>query len=334
MQCANCHFENMPGTARCARCGTPMDFALVAVDVHPPRARRWRKPFRRFFRVSEFTQSGIDSLRASAAALSSRRAAITQDWTLSFIGRLAIPGWSQFAMHRKIRGRLFLWGSIASLIPGILFFGGGWGSMGFFLLFSLHCASVIDALTIERRSVRSALGLGLLVYAVLGLLIYLPAWRLANLAVRPYALNNDFRPFSAGDVLLMNRLASPRIGDIVIYQRPEVRFPIAGAAHNAQYVLGGPGVDRILAIGGEHVQSTGGRLLVNGAERTCCSLNLPRLPDFQIDVPAGQCLIWPSVANLPMDLNPWQTAVLVPVSNIQGRVFFQTGPVSKWGPLR
>ena len=153
------------------------------------------------------------------------------------------------------------------------------------MMFSLHAGSISDALTTEERPMGVAIARGLLVYLALGLLLYLPAGRLLSRVVRVYNIQQDFRPFNEGDVLVAHRLGRPQTGDVVVYERPNVAF-VWGH-------IGGPGADRVLAVGGEHVQSSGTKLLVNGVERTCRPLNPIQLPAFELDVPAGFVLIGP-----------------------------------------
>jgi hypothetical protein len=201
-------------------------------------------------------------------------------------------------------------------------------------MFSLHAASVTDALTSERRPLAEAVGLGLLVYVVLGFFLYLPAGRLLNMAARPYAVNDNFRPFVGGDVLLVHGARNPHPGDIVIYQRPHTEVG-ARVEHGTVYIINGPGVDRVLAVAGEHVKLAGSTLLVNGQERLSRPLNAMQFPQMELDVPEGFCLIWPSVAvNVPMDIAAWQHVILVPVADVEGHAFFQTSPISHWGPVR
>ncbi|MBX9581681.1 MAG: hypothetical protein K2X87_15370, partial [Gemmataceae bacterium] len=40
MQCVNCAFYNVPGSAACGRCGTTLRFDQLDVSVEPPRAGR------------------------------------------------------------------------------------------------------------------------------------------------------------------------------------------------------------------------------------------------------------------------------------------------------
>ena len=53
MQCSNCQFQNMPGVQTCGRCGASLQLASLAIDVHPPRAGRAAKRWRRWFPVDQ-----------------------------------------------------------------------------------------------------------------------------------------------------------------------------------------------------------------------------------------------------------------------------------------
>ena len=46
MRCPRCKFENIPGQGRCFKCGSVLGGQAAAVDVHPPRMARWKRPFR------------------------------------------------------------------------------------------------------------------------------------------------------------------------------------------------------------------------------------------------------------------------------------------------
>jgi len=310
-----------------------MDFGAVAADVHPPRARRWQKPLRRIINIPIFgARRGLEGVRGTWAAEYERRAAVPEVWTPGFCVRLLVPGWVQLAMRRRLRGYIFLGGSLLAAIVGILVCGSLPGMLALGMLFSLHAASIADAFTTEERTVGAGIAQGLLIYMTLGLLVYLPAGLLISRVIQPYAIHQDFRPFAEGDALVVFSLATIHPGDMVIYERPRTDFELG--PHNWFYIYG-RGIDRVLAVGGEHVKCDASGLLVNGANRTCGPLNAMKLPEFELDVPAGHYLIWPSGArNLPMISPLWQHAVLVPAGNVEGRVFFQTAPLARWGRVR
>src|SRR5947209_16589193 len=99
MKCVNCQFQNMPGSTVCGRCGTALGLATAtAIDVHPPRAGRWRKRVREALPV----RRAYFGLRdAAERARVSRLAAPGGD--VAFLLRLTVPAWPQFAAAQRLR---------------------------------------------------------------------------------------------------------------------------------------------------------------------------------------------------------------------------------------
>ena len=242
MQCANCRFENMPGSRRCARCDSAIDLGGIAVDVHPPRARRWSKSLQKMLGLEYRLHRRVDRARQGWRQWRSR-AAIQPDWTFGFCARLLIPGLAQFAMHRPLRGRIFMGVALAAGLVVLALCGTLAGTIALGVMFSMHAASISDALTTRPRTLAGAIGLGMAVYCALGLLLYLPAGRLIQRAVRVYAVNQNFSPYRQGDVLALYRLGTPKPGHIVIYDRPETTFGLGGEREQKRHI-GWPGVDR------------------------------------------------------------------------------------------
>jgi hypothetical protein len=57
MKCLRCEFENIPGQARCIRCGSILEAGSEVIQIYPPRMPVWRRPFRdamRCFRAWRF----------------------------------------------------------------------------------------------------------------------------------------------------------------------------------------------------------------------------------------------------------------------------------------
>src|SRR5262245_54925649 len=119
MQCPSCTFQNMPGSARCARCGAMLSFTAETIDVHPPRAttlgkslQQWTWPFKRtFFQTRDRAVAGFRSLAWD-------RAAARYDW--GSIWRAIVPGWPHWHQGRKTEARWYLTLYLIFGIPGIM----------------------------------------------------------------------------------------------------------------------------------------------------------------------------------------------------------------------
>ncbi len=337
MQCASCRFENMPGTRNCARCGSSMELTTQVIDVHPPRARRWSRPARKFSRTKYALSSRVSSVLARAQAVRFDRTGNAPPLTLDLAIRLLIPGWAQFHLRRPGRGYVFMIGASIAAIIAILFVGTGYGSLALGTLFSLHAASISDAIVAPGCSMRENMANGIMVYIVLGLLLYLPSiWLISRVAV-PYHIQQDIAPFQEGDVLLVRPHATWKRGDIVTYSRNGggERIEIAPLGGEHRYVrLDGIGIDRILGIPGDHLSSNHGVLTVNGSPLSYGPILHVGMPSFDVVVPAGRYFIWPSVA-----ATSGADAVLIgvadtPAENVTGRVFFRSYPWSRAGFIR
>ena len=290
MQCANCRFENMPGSADCARCGTSMKLATMTIDVHPPRAPKWLKPAHRAVRrgagLRFHLRDAMKNYRATAIAESKIAPSFTREVAL----RLIVPGWAQFYLRRRGRGYVFMTAAGIALLFALVFVGTTLGNLALGMLFSMHSASVSDAVLAPGSNVRESIFAGLMVYAVLGGIVYLPGIWLVTRITMPYVLQDRApSPFLTDDVLLVRRFPGPKPGNVVVYNRPDRRFTLNPLGHEARYLdMRGLGVDRILAGPGDHLVSSDGELLLNNKPVSYRPLNGGALPEFDRRVPAGE----------------------------------------------
>lgn len=330
MQCANCQFENMPGTASCARCGTSMTLKEQAIDVHPPRAGRWGKRLQRVRMARHHLTEGTSRALASMESrIPDIGVAPGDHFRAEIVFRCVVPGWAQFYLCRPRRGYFYFLGALTLLLLGLANFGTLQGSVALGLMFSLHAGSVADALTPPGCRLWHSIGIGVGSYLLLGMFIYAPTMWLLGRVAHPVVLERDFRPFRRGDVLL-TRVLPPERGRLVIYNREPVHLTLD--AHHYLY-LPANGFDRILAVGGDVISSQKGILRVNGNLTTDRPLNLTTLPDFELTVPSDHVFVWPSIApELPL-ASAWKEAVLLQRQYITGTVVWQTHPLTRFGPV-
>ncbi|HEX2970886.1 MAG TPA: S26 family signal peptidase [Tepidisphaeraceae bacterium] len=357
MQCSNCHFENMPGSAVCGRCGTSLTLEAAAIDVHPPRAGGGRKWLRRQLPLGRAALGGVrrfilatgagvlhtvtvPTARQMLNALSLPRVAFGALW------RSAIPGWSHCYLGLPKRGRWFLLAFLALLLPGLVFLGTGWGSFLIGLAFSVHSAAVLDVFnqaaqpTSVRRQLVQAFVVAILLFGVL----YIPIGRFIGLFAEPQIIQLSMPPLQAGDVLLVNNLAyrgtgRPQPGDVVHYQSGNYqrRTPGPNGHGIINYYYQGPRIDRVIAGPGARVRWEAGWLTINGQRSVLRPLNPRMLPQrLEIEVPKDCYLIFATTTpNLgpTADAETWQALSCVPRENIQGRVYLRTHPLSRFGDL-
>jgi hypothetical protein len=333
MQCSNCQFENMPGVRACGRCGASLQLASLSINVHPPRAGRLTKFVRRWFPLvllwNRLTLAIARSLPGSFHWPADVPPA-------SVLLRAIVPGWSQSYLGRVRRGKWMFWGYLGLLLSGLLFAGTflGWTLLG--LAMSLHAASVVDIVAPTVHEMRLRLGYAAATLALLTIVVYYPAgWLLAQVAT-PQRFATAAPPFEAGDVVLVSRMAynrsPPEPGDVVLYQlAPQ---DIGGDGH-VVYRIMGERIDRVIARAGQKVTCSQGKLLVDGEPSAWLPLSPQPLPEgFDITVPKDYYLIIPSADALPRPMAVWRAMCIVPRGQIGGRVYWQSQPLWRFGPIR
>jgi hypothetical protein len=343
MQCASCRFQNIPGVQACGRCGSPLGLATAVLDVHPPRAGRWRKQVRRLLPWGRAAAGAREALRGVG-----RHAGEFTDFhglpvpPAGVLLRLPVPGWAHFHLGERSRGWAVVGLYLALLVPALVLMGTVPGSLLLGLAFSVHASSTLSILfRYGAEAVGRALT-GVVVLACLALGVYVPVGWLVGQVARPVTIQEAGPPLAPDDVLLVNRSAylfsAPRPGDVVLYQSGG--FQIAGGERGPYpvQVAGGERIDRILAGPGAEVRWEGGRLFVDGAESPLRPLNPSAAPGvFSAHVPPGSYLIIPTTlprtnANAPPDV--WTRICVVPAQNIEGAVLLRTHPFARFGRLR
>lgn len=328
MQCTSCQFHNMPGTAVCGRCGTSLRLATAtAIDVRPPRAGRLTKLARRAMPVGR----AYHGLREAVGGATDRAAVVLPSPVLS---RLLVPGWSHFYLGQQARGHLYLWSFLACLLPGLLLFGTTLGSVLLGFAFGVHSTAALDIATqlLPEANRREYLVRSFAVSAAVGLAVYAPAWWLLTRWADPQLIAMSGEPFERGDVVLVNRRATPVPGRTVLYELTARRF--AGQGHRF-YEFAGERIDRILAGPGDAARWERGVLFVNGKPSPWRPLNPERVPParMEFEVPAGQYLILPSTTPglnaVGGGVETWHALSLVPRENVHGTAWARSHPLSR-----
>lgn len=329
----------MPGMTHCARCQSAL--GLTAVNYVPPRAsggRLIRAARRSWQRRVLGTGDFMSAVRRWIRSLLSTRV----DWRA--LAWSIIPGLGHVRADHRIFGytMMAIW---LALLAGLLAFAGSSSAWVWYLLvLGFHCFVITLLLSdaLQYVSIPRRLVAGLMIYAGLTFLLYLPArWFAGNFAV-PLELNGVRTTdlLKSGDTVVYTGRWMPRHwnrGDLVFYRIHQTHM--TGA-----FVAEGFGLDRIVALGGDTVQINGGRLTVNGAEPAADAeplRGLAGLPEtLTIHVADGCFLIFPSALNFGGHGN-YQTQLMqmindvsiVPDEDIIGRVFWRLRPWTRFGSL-
>jgi Signal peptidase, peptidase S26 len=321
----------MPGTTHCARCGMSFSALTAAIAVEPPRAGRFAKWFRRWFRLRQSYYQVRDV--STAAYESCGRSTPSLQWpTLGVFLRMIVPGWAHRTLGFRIRGLLLQATYFPLLIVGILTLGSLLSAIAIGLAFSVHAASILDIMLRVEDGIITRLFTALAIMAVLFGVVYFPVDLVVSELVSPRQVYYAAGAFDAGDVVLINPSAydsaPPQRGDVVLYSH-------RGVAAGGYRMRPGELIGRVLAGPGMTVEWKDGRLFVDGELNPYEFMGATFEPagNLRATLAGGTYLIDTAFANayqfrLPNTL--FQETVLVSRDRIEGRVFLRHYPLSRW----
>ncbi len=334
MECPNCTFQNTPGLPVCVRCQSRLD--LGDISIEPPRASS-SAVLRAGARASYHARLSLST--AFLNFTSSARNLIPAHLSLSALLWSIVPGLGQFRSGHRLMGRLIAFTWLILMLLAALNIGGAMGYFFALAAIGLHCfaVSLILAPCMQGSSLLLRAFTGLLTWCVLVGTLYYPATLLSRQcfmlipvdAIRRSAL------VKSGDVLVSTgQWTNPDAyhrGDIVYYRIDPLSVPGA-------YVTAGAGIERIVGLPGDHVRVQAGHVFVNGVEvpsATALLADAAAFPDFEVHATTQEYVIIPSLANWYRHGQVPNVAKLlvgvsrVPLSRIEGRVFFRVRPWSR-----
>jgi hypothetical protein len=337
MRCANCGFHNMPGSEVCGRCSTSMGLATAVLDVHPPRATPIKKRLRRVLPpVRKGYYRAVEALHAGDVVARARRATRTLP-PIEIFARLIVPGWTHWYFKQPVRAILYFTAFLLCIIPALLLFGTGWGSFWLGMAFSVHSTAALDVVnqTFAEAGTRDRIARSILVSVALGVCVYWPAMELIGLVAQPHTLMMDISPFHTGDVVLVSSRIEPYRGEVVLFNFGQYSIDsTSNYRRRAVQIFEGDSIDRILAIAGDHVQSDGMALLIDGKPSPWRPLNplpLPKRlnyivpPDHYLAIPSGA----PGLTQLG-DAAFWTSTGTVSRDSIAGHAYLQSLPFTRF----
>ena len=268
MKCPSCQFNNMPGNARCIRCGASLQLATAAISIEPPRAnatvkrlRHWLPIVRVHRMLSRLTEVGRGSVNRAAGFVLIPLLPLAT-WT-----RMIVPGWAQAHEGDIVRGKRFFSVWIGLALLSMATWGSQIGAVCLGLLAATHIASIIDIWRMRADRGRQYIAIVVVAFTVVAA-IYIPTSRVLLNLVATRQWNEIGEPFASGDVVLINTRAyaqnDPKPGDVVLYRGGQIRYAGQQRGHNAIFQIDGQWVDRIIAGPGSKVRWEDGQLWVDG----------------------------------------------------------------------
>jgi len=268
------------------------------------------------------------------------------DWPAACLS--IVPGLGHLRRKQQRLGCGLMAGWVIALVAGVLTLGTGRGALFYATMMLVHAVAMGLFLrpALAGKGRMAGVFWGLLFFLALQFALYRPAgagvqqlcqWsRVEHLRANPLIEN--------GDVLIYTGPASRpeffRRGDLVIYHVDA--HGVAGYGGRG-FVQRGFSVDRIIAVPGDVVELTAGRMTVNGelvsADQGPVG-GVGPLPDAKFTVAADTYFIVPSLLNV-MTAGQLQHHVGgllrqssdVPADSIIGKVWWRVNPVSRFGRL-
>jgi hypothetical protein len=345
VECPNCAFQNTPGMTACVRCAGRLDFS--GVDVIPRRAPTGTVA-RAAGRARSFVGCRARDLGASLSAdlLRPRWMASSFDGvTPAELFACVLPGLAQVRRGHRTLGRTLMGIWAFLLLVALLNIGSTlsvWATLG---AISTHCTAVTLLLSgvLEAMPLWRRMGAGLMVYAAIAGLIYLPVYLGFSSVVRviPIISRAESSVVQAGDVLIgpgpLVGGRAPQRGDIVLYHMESVQ--VAGAI-----IRSGVWIDRVLGVPGDRVEVRAGTVLLNGEPLAGDRLPLGSVapcPDMELVAGDRQYIILPtlvSFAGQGADGRRYANQAMmllsvVPRDSIEAEVTWRLRPWSRAGRL-
>ncbi len=341
MQCASCHFENMPGVNVCGQCGANMQLGAAAIDINPPRAGAWKKHLRIWLPLRGILYGWKNYFISLSTEFVPRF--IPECSSLPILLRMIVPGWPQMAMERRTLGRTMLGLYLCMLLLTLLFFGSGPGGIFFGLAIAIHASSIIDVVWCGMRNYRQRVLPAFFCMIAVGALCYFPVIAGINQIIVPRNILANYGQFQQGDVFIYSPASywrrEPAVGDVVFYNIEPLGYALGGGRAHIEYrIEGGESIDRIIAREGQTVEWKNQQLRVNGQSSQWQPINpINVITNLKLIVPAGYYFILPSTQpiiqpNLPEGV--FQRICLVPRHSILGRVIVRNFPFTRWWWIR
>ena len=345
MECPNCSFQNMPGLKRCGRCSSLLD--LSNVDFVPPRSARSKQSRAISTAIGrELLATGRDvdrvgrGLRRALAGLG----ATPPDWTS--VGLSILPGLGQWHLGQRAIGIALLATWLLLLLGIGLTVASTTAWLLLLLAIGLHtfALSLLFARSLHEVGVLRRMGVGLLLWAAVNAVVYLPAyWLTSRCATFVLVQGVNANPLiENGDVLLVPgpwvRSERWRVGDLVL-------FDVAPESGSGFRIAGGQTVDRIIALAGDVVELKDGTIRVNGValpkERGPINGTALLPATLRVQVRPDCVLLVPSTLQVRGNAAQFRggagllvgNAIMVNVDRVHGRVVWRVRPWTRFGRI-
>ncbi len=342
MRCERCKFENIPGQDTCIKCGSALLIKSVALDIHPPRMSKWKKPFRNILRSM---RKGRIVPPIKVKAKPDSPSWLKKLFSDELVGLVLciVPGLAHVVHKRFKEIRWYFAAWLVLLVSGLFFYGTPAGFICIGLAVGVHAGITVQYGLLRRLSnLREKTVMVLLVVIALGLLYrFSPHVLFPSLASGYSSLTIPYYNVVAGDFLLARSNPDPNIllprGSLVLVHPVTVgaHRRVGIGAQNQDTVIG-----EIVGLPGETIQIVKSVFVVNGQELNTEQYPVPswlRNGNFSGTVP-DNCYFVSTRYNVVVHGTALTDAHIgqvcfIPTRDIEARAFLRWWPLARRGFL-
>jgi hypothetical protein len=323
----------MPGESRCFRCGSALGDAAIAVDVHPPRMARWKRPIRLVLRRFRRLNIAPESLPKVPAFLK-----IMSGKALAGIFLSIVPGLAHLVEGRFREVRWWVPAWFVVLLVGMFFYSGSIGLLFLGFAVGLHSWIAFNhALMKEHIETNQHLGDFVMLLVMAGLMYWgVRATVLGDFVFGFSSRTIPYQNVQTGDIMLARRSrAQPNL----LKRGSFVLVPLREVGGRRTWGVEGEMVAQVVAVGGETVDINNA-FVVNGQPLDEKHFPVPqwlRRNIRQIQVPEGSYFInveYNIQGNAAMNTALIGRACVIPGSQIEAAAVMRWLPLSRRGFLK
>lgn len=339
MRCERCKFENIPGQKTCIKCGSALEIKPAAIDVHPLRMSKWKKPFRNLLRL----------MRKGKVVPRENIKLHCPPWIKgvfsdSILGLLlsVIPGLAHLLQNRfkEIRWYFLAW--LILLLSGLFLYGSAAGFICLGLAIGIHVGIAVQyGIIKDLANLREKIITVILVLIALTFIYrFVPRMLFPNLTGGYSSLSIPYYKVEAGDYLLAWRgLAQDTLlprGSLVLIH------PVTLTSHGGRVTRSeGEVIGQIVGLAGEQLEIQNGLFIVDGQQLDSDKYLVPqwlyklnfstKIPDDSYFVSARYNV---AAHGVKLEASHIRQVCLVKASDIEAKAFMRWWPLSKRGFIR
>jgi len=329
MECPSCTFQNMPGSARCARCGAMLSFAAGAIDVHPPRATSLGKSLQQWtWPLKQMVHRSRDSATTRFRSLAWDRSAAHYQW--GSIWRAIIPGWPHWHQGRKTEGRWYLTLFLTFAIPGLMALGTVFGALLAGMAFAVHAVSTSTALVSRFAGPRQRVAFTAACAIALSGLIYWPLGRAVSSVTTPLLVGYDTNDLYRGDVVWTRPATQVRSGELALIDLPPVTAAGTIFFRQARVLNQGLRISRIIATENQRAVWNDGHWDVDGKTVQASGPSVVQPPALSNSTVPPGCMLVDATDAVVGEIgrsNVELGAILLSGDRLRGVVYLRSWPI-------